>query len=234
MLRHLCIFFFLLLTITPLSAQKNKVQTTPFIDQRRLHFGFSVGTHVQDLRFSHSGNVTVDGDSFYSEIPSFSPGFNVGLVSDLYINPYLSLRFTPTMYFGNKTVEIRNNNTGETVSNDIKSNYLAFPVHIKFSSKRLNNYRPYITAGVSPTLDLAKKKNELLQLKTYDTYLEIGLGCDIYLPFFKLIPELKFCFGLSNVLQRNRKDLQDPLDYKYTQAYNKISSQMVVLSFYFE
>ncbi len=37
----------------------------------------------------------------------FSPGFNVGLVGDLYICPYLNLRFTPTLLFGNKTVELQ-------------------------------------------------------------------------------------------------------------------------------
>ena len=73
-----------------------------------------------------------------------------------------------------------------------------------------------------------------MKLKTYDTYLQVGLGCDIYLPFFKLIPELKFCFGLGDILQHKRPDLRDPLDYKYTQAIKRTSSNMVVLTFYFE
>ena len=40
-----------------------------------------------------------------------------------------------------------------------------------------------------------------------NTYVEVGLGCDFYLPFFKLIPELKFCFGLANLLKKDRPDL---------------------------
>ena len=228
------IFSLLLFFTLGVQAQRNKVQRLPYIDQRLLHFGFSIGTHVQDLRFVNRGEPGDNGETWYAEIPSFSPGFNVGLVSDLYLCEYLNLRFCPTMYFGNKTIEMRKNTSDERKIIDIKSNYLSLPISIKYGAKRLNNYRPYITAGISPTLDLAKKKNDILRLKPYDTYLEIGFGCDIYLPFFKLIPELKFCFGLGNMLEKKRNDLQDPLDYKYTQSQKKITSQIVVLSFYFE
>ena len=46
--------------------------------------------------------------------------------------------------------------------------------------------------------------------------LEAGMGCDLYMPFFKFIPEIKFCFGLTNVLQKKRTDLTDPtLEFRY-------------------
>ena len=57
---------------------------------------------------------------------------------------------------------------------------------------------------------------------------------NFYLPFFKLIPELKFCFGLADILVKNRKDLTDMNMLKYTQSLDKASSRMVVLTFYFE
>ena len=206
----------------------------PYIDQKRIHFGFSVGTHVQDLAIRNTGFTTDDGETWYADVPAFSPGFNVGLVGDLYICPYLNVRFTPTLLFGNKTVELREEHTDARRTVDLKSTYIMMPVSLKFSSKRLNNYCPYIVAGVAPTVDISKKKNDLLRMKTYDTYLEVGLGCNIYLPFFKLIPELKFCFGLGDILQHKRDDLIDPLDYKYTQAVKKAFSRLVVLSIYFE
>ena len=164
----------------------------------------------------------------------FSPGFNVGLVGDLYICPYLNLRFTPTLLFGNKTVELREDHSDTRRTVDLKSTYIMMPVSIKYSAKRLNNYCPYLSLGVAPTIDISKKRNDLLRLNTYDTYLEVGVGCDIYLPFFKLIPELKFCFGLSDVVKHKRNDLVDPLDIKYTQAVSKAFSRLVVLSIYFE
>ena len=63
---------------------------------------------------------------------------------------------------------------------------------------------------------------------------EVGFGCDFYLPFFKLIPELKFAFSLVDVLDKDRKDLLDDNLLKYTQSVDKIVSKMIVLSFYFE
>ena len=62
----------------------------------------------------------------------------------------------------------------------------------------------------------------------------MGFGCDFYLPFFKLIPELKFCFGLNNTLQRNRPDLTDPSQLVFTQSLQSATPNMVVLTFYFE
>lgn len=232
--RLFILYSILLLLPVGLQAQRQKVQRMPFVDQRRVHFGFSLGTHIQDLRLVNRGEAGDNGETWYAEVPGFSPGFNVGLVGDLYLCEYLNLRFTPTMYFGSKTIELREDASDERRTVNIKSNYLSMPVSLKYGAKRLNNYRPYLSFGVSPTLDLAKKKNDLLRLRPYDTYLEIGLGCDIYLPFFKLIPELKFCLGLGNMLEKKRNDLQDPLDYKFTRSQKKIASQMVVLSFYFE
>ena len=215
-------------------AQPEKVKYLPYIDQRRLHLGFSLGVHTQDLVFTQNGYTTEEGENWFAEIPNFSPGFAVGLVADLAFTEQLNLRFTPSMYFGSKTVKFREQNTKERLTQDIKSNYLALPVNLKYSSRRVNNYRPYMMAGVSPMLDLSKRKETPILLKRFDTCIEIGLGCDVYLPYFKLIPELNFSFGLFNLLAKNRKDLKDPGMIKFTESLDKIKSRMVVLSFYFE
>lgn len=86
-----------------------------------------------------------------------------------------------------------------------------------------------------PAFDVAKKRSDILQLKTSDLYLSVGFGCDFYLPYFKLNPEIKFCFGLSDVLAHDRPDLvDDPQKFKFTQSLTKATSKMVVLTFYFE
>ena len=63
---------------------------------------------------------------------------------------------------------------------------------------------------------------------------EVGFGCDFYLPFFKLNPELKFCFGLRDLLETDRSDLIDNSLLVYTQSIKEIRSRMVMLTFYFE
>ena len=55
-----------------------------------------------------------------------------------------------------------------------------------------------------------------------------------YMPFFKLIPELKFCFSMLDVLEKDRSDLRDENLKKFTESVDKAVSKMIVLSFYFE
>ena len=56
-------------------ALNDKVLNRPYADMRRWHLGFSVGVHTQDVTFVHNGFVTEQGEQWYMEQPSFSPGF---------------------------------------------------------------------------------------------------------------------------------------------------------------
>ena len=87
--------------------------------------------------------------------------------------------------------------------------------------------------GLVGKYDVAKQENSFLKLNPLDCYVTFAFGCDTYMPYFKFIPEIKFCIGLTDVLDRNR-DLPDPLDIKYTNSIKKMVSSMIVLSFYFE
>jgi hypothetical protein len=111
---------------------------------------------------------------------------------------------------------------------------VSLPLQIKYAALRLNNYRPYITGGVYAAMDLGRKKGTELMLKGMDYGVEIGFGCDIYLPYFKLCPELRFSFGLADVLEKDRSDLSDPDMQKYTNALSKATTRMITLSFNFE
>ena len=82
--------------------------------------------------------------------------------------------------------------------------------------------------------DLTTKDNNSLKMKPLNTCIEVGFGCDYYLPFFKLIPEIKFCFGLNNILEKNRKDLQDKTMEIYTKSIDCASMNMIILTLYFE
>ena len=109
-----------------------------------------------------------------------------------------------------------------------------FPLDIKYSAFRINNYRPYVIGGVYGSMDLGRKKGNPLLLKSTDYGVQFGLGCDFYLPYFKLCPELKFCFGLADLLEKDRTDLQDAALMRYTQSLSKVTSRMIVLTFNFE
>ena len=219
-------------------AQERKVQNRPYIDMRRWHYGFLFGIHMQDLEFVNNGYQhaleTGGEESWFADIPAYSPGFSVGILGELYLTQHLSLRIIPTMHFGDKRVLFYEQYSGKEEEQTIKSTYLSTPINVKYSAQRFNNYRPYVVAGLAPMVDLTVKKQKALLTRRFDAALEVGMGCDLYLPFFKLIPELKFCFGLTDLLVKDRSDLIDKNLLKFTQSLDGASSRMIVMTFYFE
>lgn len=223
------------LSVCTFAKPGDKIQNRLYADLKRWHLGFSVGVHVQDLSFTHNGYVTPEGERWVAEVPAFSPGFCANVMADLRLHQYLNLRVSPGMYFGSKTINMIDYGTDLKNTQDVKSAYVVLPVDLKFSGDRMRNVRPYLTVGAMFSLDISKKRSETLMFKNTDTYLTIGLGTDFYLPFFKLIPEIKFCFGLTDILKHDRPDLvDDPQTFKMTQSLSKVKSNMVVINFYFE
>ncbi len=237
----------LLLGCAVVCAQDNDmILNRPYADTKPLHFGFSVGVNFQNLAITNNGFITSDapvGEEWYADVSALSPGFSVNVLADYRIAEHFNLRLSPGLYFGNKVVRYLNHRGNPEwadqsrykQSQNIKSTYIVVPIDLKMSAKRYHNMRPYFTAGAMYVHDLAKDRSEQLKLKDGDVMLTVGMGCDFYMPFFKLCPEVKFCFGLKNLLDRNRPDLEDnPQMMRFTQSVNKIKNDMVVVTFYFE
>jgi hypothetical protein len=248
MRRFFHILALLFLLVTTGQAQTRTVQYRPYTDLRKLHFGILVGLHLQDIGLENVGPQLVEYEdgmlaakTIVCEDDRWNAGFSVGVLADLRLGKHFNLRFTPTMHFGAKHLTFRNltdldeYGTPTEVTQDMKNTYLSMPIDLKFSAERWNNYRPYIMAGINPMLNLTSKNQDYLQLKKSDLMLEIGLGCDFYLPFFKLIPELKFCYSLKDALDHGHADeLIDENMRAYTNAVTSGHSKMIVLTLYFE
>ena len=240
--------FTLCLTALMAMAQERKVQNKPYTDLRPLHLGILVGMNLQDIELENVGPQSIlqeDGtmktQTIVCDDDKWNAGFSVGVLADLRLSQHLNLRFTPTMHFGAKHLTFYNMTelTAEgrltQLTQDMKTTYMSFPVDLKFSAERWNNYRPYIIAGVNQLVNLTSKNQDYLQLKRADTMIEVGLGCDLYLPFFKLIPELKFCYSLTNAIDwRHADELQDTNKRMYANAVKSGQTKMIVLTFYFE
>lgn len=230
------------------AAQGNRVQNRPYTDLRPFHFGVVLGMHLQDIEFTNVGPQLVmndDGTSVEKIITcdqdKWDSGFTVGVLGELRLSSHFAFRIAPAMYFGNRHLSFINLtdrlDTGEPVTErqDMKSVYISSACDLIFSAPRLNNTRPYVMAGVNPMLNLSGKDNDFIKLKNYDMFFEVGLGCDFYLPFFKLRPELKFCYSLINSLDTKHPDkLKDKNMLMYANSVNEARSKMIVLSFYFE
>lgn len=221
-----------------LCAQERKIQNRPFLDDRVWHYGFLVGINIQDLRLANNGTAYVNENHgveyWYADAPEYTPGFSVGVLGELKANDWLSVRIIPTMHFGDKKVVFKEQRSGKVAEQYIKSTYLSVPFDLKISAARFNNYRPYVITGLAPTVDLTVKKGKELLVKKSDVMFEVGMGVDLYYPFFKMIPELKFCFGLNNILDNNRTDLKDASLLRYCNGLDKVQNSMIVLTLYFE
>jgi len=220
-----------------IAAQSQKIKHQPYADQKLFHWGFSVGLHTQDLILSHTGTPDENGQVWFAEIPSYSVGFSVGLITDMYINQYMNLRALPTIHFGEKRFEFREQDAPEGSENErfpIKTNYISLPVHMRFSSERLNNIRPYVLAGGFVNYEIGRKSEPIIKYKDFDYGIEIGVGCNLYFPLFKLSPELRFSFGLRDLIEHDRSDLRDQSLVKYTNALKSGKSRMITLTFNFE
>lgn len=229
-------------------AQDRTVQNRPYTDLRPFHFGVIVGTHLQDLELQNVGPQTItapDGtteDAYVTVDQSrWDPGINVGVLGELRLTENFQLRIAPTMYFGARhlvfhdMLSLDDSGRPAEVRQDLKSAYITTSCDLIFAAPRFNNHRPYVMAGIVPMLNLTGKGSDNLKLKRYDMSLELGLGCDFYLPFFKLRPELKFVYGLGNALDtKHPQELRDKSMLKYAQSVSAAHTKMIVLNFYFE
>lgn len=237
----------LVVTLTAV-AQERKPMNKPYIDLRPLHFGILVGTNFQDVELDNVGPqlVTLDDGTVVEQTivvdaDKWNPGFTVGVLAEGRLSNHFALRFAPTMHFGAKHLVFHNltdldqEGKPRVSTQDMKNTYLSLPLDVKFSAQRFNNYRPYVIAGINPMINLTRNDQDFLQLKRYDVMLEVGLGCDFYLPFFKLNPELKFCYNLMNSLDTKHADeLRDANLRVYANAVRSAYTKMIVLTFYFE
>jgi len=217
------------------SAQTQTLMNKPYIDNRRLHWGFYLGMNMQTAKFENTGYIDPEtGEQWYTEQDRFDPGFSVGVLGALRLNKYLELHFAPGISFGQKHLKFHEQKSGRDTTQNMRCNYLTLPVELKIAAPRYNNFRPYAIVGVSPMLKLNDPVNQPLRDKRFDCMIELGLGCDIYLRYFKLIPEIKFCLSILDVLNSTRDDLVDNPMIKYTKSVDKMKAQMFVFSLYFE
>ncbi len=254
MKRFLYILIFFLTCLTSM-AQKVLLKNLTTFDDKRLHFGFTLGVNTTDFnlvsyntigdspnfdptKLEVVGGKTITADTkVRADITSLTPGFSVGMVTNLRLSDDFDLRFLPGMSFGERTLTynipvVDTNNPGLTQSYSIKSTFLDFPLLVKYKAKRMNNQRPYIVGGISSRVDISKTGQEdLIRLKSRNPSLEAGMGWDTYLQFFRLSTELKFSFGIRNILDSGPKNTQLQV---YTNSIASLTSNMFILSFHFE
>lgn len=242
-----CFSVILLMLAMTSQAQEKKVQNRPYTDLRPFHFGIQVGTHFQDMDFTNIGPQTLtteDGTVLQKTITTdqdrWDPGFNVGVIGEFRLTENFQFRIAPAIYFGARHLVFREARPNDDdlyieTTQDLKSAFITSTFDLIFAAPRLNNHRTYVMAGITPALNLTGKKTDLVYPKRFQTYAEVGLGIDYYLPYFKCRPELKFMFGLGNSLDSNHiESMKDPNAIMFARSVSSARSRMITLIFFFE
>lgn len=205
MIKQPSILLFLMFFIAGFCQKNNtKIENLQNFDKQKLHFGYFIGFNQYNYKLDYKINPN------YATWIEESIGINIGLIGDLRINEYINLRFEPGLH--TNKLNLRFNERSKFTQNSdtirsVKSSYIHMPLLIKLSTKRLDNFRPYLIGGVSTSFNLSSNqnspednKNNVFRLKVNNLYYELGFGIDFYLQYFKFSPSIRGIFSLKDEL----------------------------------
>ncbi len=211
---------------------KERVANLETFDNKRLSYGYFLGFNSYDFNFDYNQDFGPETDV----VVNSSGGFNVGLVGDVRINKHINIRLEPGLFFTERNLTFREFVEENDRERDLQSTYIHVPLLVKFSTKRINNFKPFIVGGLSGSLNLSSNQdnpedNEQGQFRTkkYTSYYEVGFGVDFYLFFFKFTPSIRGVFAINDELVRD----DDP-NSPYTGNIAKMRSRGVFINFTFQ
>ena len=170
--------------------------------KRKFHFGIQVGFNVADFKIRHSENF-IYNDSILGVNTKAGPGFNLHILGSLHLSKNFELRMIPGVAFSERHLiyDIRD---GAPVDKKLESIVVETPVHIKFKSDPINDFKIYVFAGMKYGYDMAsnskaRRAEDLVKLNKHDWSVDYGFGFEIHFPLFILAPEFKVSNGLINI-----------------------------------
>ena len=206
--------------------------TTEF---KRLRWGYFLGFNSLDFNFDYKqdlDDVLIDKGL----------GFNVGLIGNLRINSFIDLRLEPGLIISTRNLNFNTNNFVPDTFNDrdlireVKSTYIHIPLLVKISTKRINNFKPFIIGGLSTAINLSSNEdnpddNSNGQFRTIRNplFYELGFGIDFYLSNFKFTPSIRGVFALSDELVPD----EDP-NSPWTSNIESLKTRGVFINFTFQ
>lgn len=231
--RYTLLYFALLAYSTTLVAQKQRVQRMPYADHYRYYVGLHAGLNVGGVELANSGYRSDTDIPLYAEQGAYRLGFNVGFTGGMVLNPQWELRLSPTLCLGDMHIAYTDGErVGEYLS--LRNTHLSLPLQVKWASQRLNNLRPYVALGPYLAWHFASSKRDILRHKVWDYGLILSAGCDLYLGFVKMSPELSYSYSFAGAVQKHRPELGGDTRLRYTTAISGSRGHQITLSLHFQ
>ena len=237
-MKKLLIILALLIAGQTASAQlfsRERIKNNENFDKKRWSWGFYLGFNSYDYKFQYEQDL----EDILTET---TLGFNVGLISNLRINDHLDLRFEPGLYITQRNLVYDESYFQGMEFNDsdllreVKATYIHFPLLLKVSTKRLNNFKPFIVGGVSTALNLSSNEknpddNSAGEFRSRRNmyFYEVGFGIDFYLFWFKFTPSIRGVFAFNDEIVRD----VDP-NSPWTGNVNRMKTRGIFINFTFQ
>jgi hypothetical protein len=223
--------FFIVQTAEAQLFSKERILNNENFDKARWSWGYFLGFNNYDFKFDYI-NETGQKDI---EVQT-GGGFNVGLVGNLRINDYLDLRLEPGLYYTERNLIYPDFEEEVDFLREVKSTYIHFPLLLKISTKRLNNFKPFVVAGLSTSINLTGDETNpednsvgRFRMTNNTYYYELGFGIDFYLFYFKFTPSIRGVFALTDELVRDFSPSSP-----YTSNIEKMATRGVFINFTFQ
>ena len=197
-----CVILFLVAPKFNVLAQNKKYirQNLSNHDEKTMHYGFYLAVNASRFNLEHSSYYVERLRDSMLVNPKFYPGFSIGFILNRRITDFIDLRFLPGVSFYSRGVEYKTST--QTVTQEMGATAIEFPLLFKFKSLRRGNVRMYFVGGAKAGVDIGNKKkanaSTELEVNSQDFAIEYGVGLDMFYPFFKFAPELRFSNGLTN------------------------------------
>ncbi|MEQ8904763.1 outer membrane beta-barrel protein [Ekhidna sp.] len=203
-------------------AQNNPSDNLINYGDQWIHYGFLISVHSSKYVIRHSEHFTSPAmDTVHSIVPGNLGGFKLGFVINMKLAQYLDFRILPTVGFYENDLSYRFTN-GITQRELKDATMVELPLLIKYKSARRGNLAMYMLAGVNPSFEAAGKGDEQdvgqkLELRNWNIAIDVGVGLDMYFAYFKFSPEIRYSYGLRNMLTDDPNDFSIGLDKLTTQ-----------------
>ena len=231
------VFLLLLNNVFAQFSQSQLEINLPDHDSKPYYFGITIAGN--STRFhSHFHPQFLLNDSVLVAEPNNTGGASLGLSGTLRLSNRFQFRFNPQLFFIDRSIRYKLSypdpaSFNETeVSKKVESVIMSFPVHVKFQSDRIGNFRLYTLAGIKGDIDMAsnaraKRAEELVKIEKNDWGPEFGVGFNFYFPTFIFSPEIKISNGVRNVHARDE-------NLRFSSVIDRIQTRMIVFSIHLE
>lgn len=221
------------------SAQKIQQQTydrykrkqeinLPNYDERLLHYGFFLALNYNRTQITRS-NYYYATDTFQTIQANGTGGFALGFLLNVKLADQLSFKVVPSVGFYDYSVLFTKYN-GTTIDQTVETTFIETQFLLKYRSIRRKNSRMYLIGGIKPAIRAGGKKSEpgdpKISMNRINLSIDYGAGFELYFPYFKWSPEIRFSHGLLNLNADAGND--------FNKSLSSILTHTVTLYFFFE